>query len=220
MNPYVHQSDQIKKALSLPDDERRRIVTRLAVAEGASAGVWALAGWGGFLGALHYKGYLEKFPVMRSAGPRTLTLITPPIIIYTFVSEQVTTRLARPEAFAYALQEKKASQLPPHQRLANFFYYNPYKIMAMVGFGGVGAIYYQTSKNPELSVSQRVLHTRVLAQFSVLLSLAGLMFFKDVMDKRGPFLEPWEEAEQIEAQRVYEQQQQQRAAALAAKHKM
>ena len=210
MNPYVHQSEQIKKALSLPDEERKRIVTRLAVAEGTNSFLWTLAGWGGVLGALHYNGYLTKFPVMRSAGPRTLALITPPVIVFTFVSEQVTTRLARPEAFAYALQEKQASQLPPHQRLANFFYYNPYKIMMGVGVGGVAGLYYQASKNPELSVSQRVLHTRVMAQFSVLVSLAGLMFFKDVMDKRGPFLEPWEEAALIAQQQEYQQKMQQK----------
>jgi len=207
MPPYVYSSDALREALKLPVEERHRVVTRMAFTEGLKSGLGVGVVCGGVLGGLWYSGRLSSLPL--SASAKTMALVVPPVLTFSIVSEQVASRLARPEAFAYAVagSDSRASSLALHKRLANLVYDHPYRIMVGVGVVGVVGIFRSTASQAELSFSQRIMHTRVLAQFTVLTTLAGLMGFSDYMRRRGRFLEPWEEAALAAESAVADEQQ-------------
>lgn len=70
----------------------------------------------------------------------------------------------------------------------NFGQDNPLKILACVGFPAVGFIYYGKSGKNNLQLQQKVMHTRVIGQATVLAIMLTLMGLKEYMDKSGKFI--------------------------------
>jgi hypothetical protein len=190
MAPYVYDNASLQKAMSMSAEERKSMVTTIATREGVFAGTLTLAGWGGTLLLLKRA---NVFPNLRlNASAKTGILIMPPLLVFSLVSEQIASRMANPGAFAQYVTEKKVSALPPHQRIANFVLHEPYKILFGGGIAAVALIFTNKSRDTGLTLSQRIMHTRVLAQFSVLVALGTVMGFREWMRSRGPYLEPWE----------------------------
>jgi hypothetical protein len=198
--PVVFESDSLKQALALPQEERRKLVTQIAAQQGAIAGLKTALVWTPAVAYLQYgrSGASNWFRTRLNVSGKTAFLIMPIISAFGLVSEQVATRMANPRVFESEIAVGRASALPIHQRMANFVHDNPIRTLIMVGVPGVVAIFLSNGGNPELSLSQRIMHTRVAGQFTVLTALLGTMGIHDYMSKRGRFLEPWEELAQKE----------------------
>jgi hypothetical protein len=90
-------------------------------------------------------------------------------------------------------------KLMPHHVVANFWQAHPFQILLVVGVPAVGYILHKVNTGKEIILSQKILQTRVVGQFTAIALLLGLMGFKEYMDQYGTFIT------ETEAQRrVYE----------------
>jgi hypothetical protein len=77
-------------------------------------------------------------------------------------------------------------QLSFPQRTANYLYFNPIQHTIMTSIPVVAGIFhYQNTVKSDIIMSRRIMHTRVLGQFSVLTVLVMTMGFQSFMDTRG-----------------------------------
>mmetsp|Transcript_20078 Transcript_20078/g.56945 ORF Transcript_20078/g.56945 Transcript_20078/m.56945 type:complete len:255 (-) Transcript_20078:253-1017(-) len=79
-------------------------------------------------------------------------------------------------------------QLRTHHEIANYVQSNPIKVLLGVGVPAVAAVFYGRSGKPHLSMQMKILHTRVLGQASVLVTLLSVMTLKHFMDQQGQFM--------------------------------
>ena len=86
-------------------------------------------------------------------------------------------------------------ELRLHHKAANYCYEHPFHILAGIGVPAIGYIFYGRSGQHHLPFSIKLLHTRVMGQFSVLIICLSLMGFKQYMDQQGKFISE-HEAEQ------------------------
>jgi len=137
---------------------------------------------------------LNKFhqPFKRlSASAKTALAISPPVLVFAFVSDHATARLANPDGFSEYHDEesmKSMVNLPVYKQAANYFYFNPFKTIFFTSVPVIAGIFL-TRDAVNLKLSQRLMHTRVMGQASVLAILASTMMFHDWMARRGPFTE-------------------------------
>lgn len=82
------------------------------------------------------------------------------------------------------------SKIPFHHKAMNYLYDHPFYFVSAVGFPFAGAILAQNMKLKHLTFSQKVMHSRVMAQGGVLVILLTTMAFTGWMDRRGRFPEP------------------------------
>mmetsp|Transcript_22706 Transcript_22706/g.59282 ORF Transcript_22706/g.59282 Transcript_22706/m.59282 type:complete len:110 (-) Transcript_22706:24-353(-) len=76
-----------------------------------------------------------------------------------------------------------------HHMLANFMYDHPFHLLVASSLPVVGSIFLTQKDHAHLKLSQKIMHTRVLGQLSVLGILLSVMFFRDYMDRNGRFIE-------------------------------
>ena len=76
-----------------------------------------------------------------------------------------------------------------HHHAANWVFDHPFHILVGASLPVVGSIYYGQSDLKHLKLSQKVMHTRVMGQLSVLSILLGVMFFREHMKLHGRYLE-------------------------------
>jgi len=93
-----------------------------------------------------------------------------------------------------------------HHRVANFWQEHPFQILIGMGIPAVAAIFVKRrAGSSSLMLSQQIMQTRVMGQFTVLTFLLSLMGFKEYMDRKGKFITEEEAenrvAEMMEAQR-------------------
>jgi hypothetical protein len=74
--------------------------------------------------------------------------------------------------------------------MMNYCYDHPYQFVASAGIPLAAYIFSEQLKIPNLKFSQRVMHSRVMAQGGVLLILLSTMAFREYIDKHGKFPEP------------------------------
>jgi len=193
--PVVYESEAVKQAIAMPIEERRKMVTKIATQQGASAAAQAALVW---TPAILYlangnAGPCKWFQSRMNAQAKTAFWVMPILGIFGLVSEQVATHMANPGAFENEVASGRVSTLSPPKRFANFVLDHPIRVLIMVGVPAVLSLFLSKSGQKELSLSQKIMHTRVAGQFSVLATLVGTMAFHDYMSRRGRFLEPWEE---------------------------
>lgn len=75
-------------------------------------------------------------------------------------------------------------ELQTHHKIANFVQTNPFKCIGAIGLPAVAFIFASQKKQEHLSLQLKLLHTRVLGQGAVLLTLLGIMGLKEMMDRR------------------------------------
>ena len=102
--------------------------------------------------------------------------------------DQQITELYRQSVTNSGVRVVPGDHLGVHHRLMNFGQDNPLKILACVGFPAVGFIYYGKSGKNNLQLQQKVMHTRVIGQATVLAIMLTLMGLKEYMDKSGKFI--------------------------------
>eukprot|EP01083_Nonionella_stella_P113885 336165_1 len=93
------------------------------------------------------------------------------------------------------------STLSLHHRAANWAYENPFRILGLSLIPVVGSVFYgQTGDmKTHLKLSQKVMHTRIFSQATIITTLLGLMVFRDYMDTHGKFKEENEEEIKLSA---------------------
>lgn len=85
-------------------------------------------------------------------------------------------------------------RMPFHHRALNYVYDHPFQWVAGLGMPLTATILYQQRHNTHLTLSQKIMHSRVFAQGSVLFILLSTMAFREYMDKHGRFPDPSEQA--------------------------
>jgi hypothetical protein len=95
--------------------------------------------------------------------------------------------------------------LKPHHILANFWQAHPFQILLGVGVPAVGLIFHKVNSSKEIMLSQKIMQTRVIGQFTAIVLLLSLMGFKEYMDHEGTFITEHEAerrvADMVEAQK-------------------
>jgi len=95
---------------------------------------------------------------------------------------------------ALIVEEKKVSTMPIHHKMINYCYDHPFQFISVVGVPFAYGILKQQLELKHLTLSQKIMHSRVLAQGGVLTILLSTMAFREYMDKNGRF--PGDEEEQ------------------------
>lgn len=191
MAPTIqYESEKLQEALNLPASERKKIVSQMAIDGGLKSAAYFSAFWWPTLAYLKLQKPQHFFNTKMNVSARTAVAIMPPVLIFTFVSEQIASRLANPNAFLKDIHRR--STLPPWKQYANFVADHPFENLFISSVPLIAYIFKNKLNEEALSLSQRIMHTRVLGQFSVLTLLAINMGFYDYMKKHGKFLEPWE----------------------------
>ena len=91
------------------------------------------------------------------------------------------------------IPDGKVSTMPFHHRAINYLYDNPFYFVAGMGFPFAGYVLKENMKLTNLTLSQKVMQSRVIAQGGVLVILLTTMAFRGYMDKRGRYPEPSDE---------------------------
>lgn len=187
--PTIHL-DVIDDASRLSKEERKDVVTSVALTAGIQAAVAAAA----LAGVAVIAGQRFSPWFRRSFGPsgKTALVIMPAAFSYTLVSEQATDRLANPHAFRRAYSQRLPSTLTVPQLVANYAYVHPVKVLACASIPAYIAIFALKGGEKHLSIMQRIFHTRVIGQATVLVFLLSIMAFHDYMDNHGLYKEEWE----------------------------
>eukprot|EP00611_Tribonema_gayanum_P022403 TRINITY_DN4488_c0_g1_i2.p1 TRINITY_DN4488_c0_g1~~TRINITY_DN4488_c0_g1_i2.p1 ORF type:complete len:199 (+),score=59.68 TRINITY_DN4488_c0_g1_i2:194-790(+) len=140
--------------------------------------------------------YSKKFVAKTNVSARVALAISPPLGAYFVVAEKVMSGAQTDPAkygifpkghMAAQLTEQRLPSLQWYHRLANTAYSNPFGLIAGVGVPAVGAIFWQQSRegHAHLKFSQKVMHTRVFGQMTVLGVLVSTMVFRDYMYRNG-----------------------------------
>lgn len=77
-------------------------------------------------------------------------------------------------------------ELTQYEKAANYVQANPFKVIAGLGVPAVGMIFLGQGGQEQLQM--KILHTRVLGQFTVLCTLLGVMGLKQMMDTQGRYI--------------------------------
>ena len=88
------------------------------------------------------------------------------------------------------IKERKVSQLPVHHRIMNTLYDHPFLFIACTGGPFAAFVLRQQMQLQHLTISQRVMHSRVIAQAGIISLAMTTMSFREYMDRRGRFPEP------------------------------
>jgi hypothetical protein len=84
--------------------------------------------------------------------------------------------------------------LPLPKRVLNACYENPKLLVLGLGIPLASSILYQQLQKRNLTISQRIMHSRIFAQFSILVILGGSVWFGEYMRRHGgKYLEEGEE---------------------------
>lgn len=138
--------------------------------------------------AYRYKNFNKFTSLSIKLAIPTMTLIG----TFSYVYETtVTDAIHHPERYGITeevIQQKaKVSSLPVHHRFLNYIYDHPFQMVGALGVPLAGTILSQQMHNTHLTLSQKIMHSRVFAQGGVLSILLLTMAFREYMDRRGRF---------------------------------
>ncbi|KAG5179927.1 hypothetical protein JKP88DRAFT_187651 [Tribonema minus] len=139
----------------------------------------------------------QAFRVRTNVSAKVALAISPPLALYNLMAERTMIR-AQHDPALYGIYPKghvataqqarqQRATLRWYHRLANGAYSNPFAFIAALGVPAVGAIFWQQSRegHAHLKFSQKVMHTRVFGQMTVLGVLVSTMVFRDYMYRNG-----------------------------------
>lgn len=96
--------------------------------------------------------------------------------------------LYRRAIYESGVQVVPGDRLSTHHIMANYVQENPFKILATMAVPGVAWIFYGRSGQEHLTMSMKIMHTRVFGQFATISALLGVMGFKEFMDRSGKYI--------------------------------
>jgi hypothetical protein len=129
-----------------------------------------------------------SFPVMAGMGT------------FSIVYEKTVNEAQRfPERYGITgatVVENKRASMPIHHKFINYLYDHPFQLVAALGIPFAGMILKEQLPLKHLTLSQKIMHSRVLAQGGIIIILLSTMAFREYMDRHGRF--PGDEDEQEE----------------------
>ena len=177
-----------------------REAKKKAVIELASSEAWkwgAIATVIGAIGTVAAIKTSKKFNQFTNVSVKMSIPVMCGLGAWTFRYEDLLHRgRIRPEEFGIGgtIAEKKASTLPFYQQAMNYVYDHPFQFVVGMGVPLAATILHEQKHNTHLTISQKIMHSRVFAQGGVLSILLVTMGFREYMDRRGRFEEPGSEA--------------------------
>mmetsp|Transcript_24014 Transcript_24014/g.42349 ORF Transcript_24014/g.42349 Transcript_24014/m.42349 type:complete len:186 (-) Transcript_24014:267-824(-) len=169
----VLESAAAAKALdTLSKEEIKERARWISLEAGTKAGL--IAGCISIPGTIAAIKFSPAFRSWTGTSGRVATAFIPILFSWTFAAEMTASRLARPDAYErFKVDEVEEPYLMSIKRTLDE---NPAKFLIAVGVPTVGGIFLLNSRNSNnhLTFSQKVMHTRVMGQASVLALLSGV----------------------------------------------
>lgn len=168
------------------------------------------------------------FRTRTNVSARVALAVSPAFFAYIATTESTMVNASRdPEAYGIfpaghvaAAPTQTRKTLAWYHKAANAAYQHPFGLIGGAGIPAVGAIFWAQSKDANhLKFSQKVMHTRVLGQMTILGVLVGTMAFRDWMYKNGGLYlphDPEEEVHRADEGHVHESQREKASAASVA----
>ncbi|KAF4322322.1 hypothetical protein BBO99_00003977 [Phytophthora kernoviae] len=178
-----------------PPVNLRDVISWHAYVSGIKTG--AMTGMAAGAGVLVANKYWPAFRTRLNVSGKTALALMPAMAVFSVVSEQRILYGARnPDRYLASmgpnfmdLNTNKQSSLQMYQRVANYWYDHPYRVLAMVGVPLVGGIFAYQSMNTAIQRSQQIMHARLYGQTAVVGILLSSMAFNDYMKNHGRFVE-------------------------------
>lgn len=155
---------------------------------GAATGVFSAAG----VAALTK--FSPGFRKATSVSAKTALAISPIFLAYLIRTELVM-HGANIDPQAYGIVDSDGDktkggvlnrgELSVTKKAANWCYQNPFKMMVGMAAPAVGGILYSMRNETNLKLSQKLMHTRVYGQMTVVSMMVGMMTFQEIMRRNG-----------------------------------
>lgn len=187
--------DAVKNYTVLNEDSKRDAVLDVAMREAlrTSVVVTSVVGSAVLLGLWRSKKFRDSttvsvrvsFPVMALLGTFSFKYEMTQYDAmhhprkYGLVQENPTTHAIKPIRVG----------LPLYQRFMNYTYDHPFQLVTILGVPLAGGILYNQMGKTHLTLSQKIMHSRVFAQGGVISILLVCMAMMEYMGKRGKFVE-------------------------------
>ncbi|RYH13504.1 hypothetical protein EON65_35510 [archaeon] len=196
----MQQQQQESKRTSLggsSDDAKRDKILTIASNTGLNYGLASAAIAGG--ATLLAMAKSKRFNDLTTTSIRTSLPVMAGLGMWGFAYEGTAIDAQRhPEKYGIhdmvPLQhQQEPLKLPRYQRFMNYVYDHPFQLITALSIPFAGGILYTQMGQQHLTISQRIMHSRVFAQAGVLSILLTTMGFLEYMEKRGKFADPEEE---------------------------
>ena len=193
-------ADFESKPLKSPEQVRRERVLAIAHGEAIKAGCFAvLIGGAGSVAATKFSPAFAKY---MSVSAKVSLPVMAGMFFFSLRYEHAISAVSRNPA-AWGIDDggvssagSKAtttvSTMPIHHRALNFLYDNTFSVILCAGAPFAAFILSQNLKHKHLTLSQSIMHSRVMAQAGILTIGLTTLGFRDYMEKRGRFPEPGE----------------------------
>jgi len=178
----IFESPEAAKALDkMTPEERKKDVEMISLRAGMRGfGYTAIVSGPLTLAAIKYWPWFRK---STGVSGRVASAFIPPLFAFAFMSEETASRLARPDAYERHVRKEAHENDSFLHSTKKMLDDNPVKFLAMIGIPLVGTIFYVKGRDPSLTLSQRVMHTRVMGQFSVLALLSSVALYHFLTDE-------------------------------------
>eukprot|EP01031_Cornospumella_fuschlensis_P029402 gene29402-35491_t len=179
------------------DDAKRDKILAIASNTGMKYGLVSAAVVGG--ATLLAMAKSKRFNDLTTASIRTSFPVMAGLGMWGFAYEGTAIDAQRhPEKYGIydltpLLPHEVPHRLPLYQRFMNYVYDHPFQLITSLSIPFAGGILYSQMGQQHLTISQRIMHSRVFAQAGVLSILLTTMGFLEYMDRRGKFADPEEE---------------------------
>jgi len=181
----------VKRSGTVEELKRERVLS-LAAGEGIKYGAGAVAVVGsGTVLATHR---IPAFAKYMSLSAKVSLPVMAGLFMFTLKFEHAISSCNRfPERWGLSEENIKrniVTRIPIHHRVANALYDNPFSLIVALGAPFAGVVLSRQMAMKHLTISQRVMHSRVFAQAGILVIGLSTLAFRDYMNKRGRFPEP------------------------------
>lgn len=173
---------------------RRERVLSLAAGEAIKAGATGIVLAG--LGTAFATYNSMKFAKYMSVSAKTSLPVMAGMFFFSLRYEHAISSMNRnPEAWGLtdsiiSSGKVTSSTMPIHHALLNKLYDNPFSFIVLTGGPLAAYVLSQQLKLSHLTLSQRIMHSRVFAQAGILTIGLSTLAFREWMDKNGRFAEP------------------------------
>jgi hypothetical protein len=175
---------------------KKQRVLSLAQTEAFKYGAVAMALVGGATFAATL--YSKKFDKMMSLSAKVSFPVMAGLGIWSYRYEIISIDAKRfPEKYGiysddhvHTIVARPTATMPFHHQVMNYIYDHPFQMIASLGIPLTATILHSQRLNTHLTLSQKIMHSRVFAQGGVLCILLTTMGFREYIFKRGRFKDP------------------------------
>jgi len=164
---------------------------RMALFEGAVWGLGSLVP--ATLISLYANKHSELYRLKFSPSAKVATPLMIAMLFFGMRLEKVSYLIANDTkewGYTNSRKSKEVIAMPFHHKALNWLYDHPFAVVGLTGAPVAGLILNQQLQLKHLKLQQRIMHSRIYAQGSILLILVTVMGFRHLMEKHGRFPDP------------------------------